>query len=192
MSVGYTSAFHSISSIMPSLIADPGSSGGAIAGWMPKTTGSADKRFPEYEHIRTTLKQAWNTSYRRQLREHDLTRGIITPFRAVNNAGDLLSRQNYACHGQGLSAPTSRPNLRGLSQRIGGGSASCLPSVVYSSDQLLHTIPASACNVKYVYDSSDYTTYRKQRAMAGNYNALSTGGNQHRGAQTVQRAIRRG
>jgi hypothetical protein len=56
---------------------------------------------------------------------------------------------------------------------------------------MLKNIPAAACNVKYVYDSSDYTTYLKQRAVVKNYNDLTFGGDQSNGSQSAQRAIRR-
>ena len=38
-----------------------------IRGIMPKATFDADKAYPNYEHIRFTLKQAWNTTYPSQL-----------------------------------------------------------------------------------------------------------------------------
>ena len=57
--------------------------------------------------------------------------------------------------------------------------------------QHINNIPAAACNVKYVYDSSDYTTYLKQRAVNKNYNDLSYGGDDSNSSQSAQRAIRR-
>jgi hypothetical protein len=62
---------------------------------------------------------------------------------------------------------------------------------VYSTYQLDTSIPAAACNVKYVYDSSDYTTYLKQKAINKNYNDLSYGGNDSSGSQSAYRAARR-
>ena len=72
------------------------SPGGAIQGWMPQQTQNVDKTYPEFEQIRWTLKEAWNTTYPSQLRRNNLKKSITTPFRAVNNAGDLLSRENYS------------------------------------------------------------------------------------------------
>jgi hypothetical protein len=105
------------------------------------------------ERIRFQLRQAWNTSYRGQL--NGLQR-IATPFRAVNNAGDLLCRQNYVCGGS--SQQQSRPGLKGL--RFGSILSNCDGTGV----------PAAACNGKYVYDSSNYVTYLKQVAMQKDYN----------------------
>ena len=51
----------------------PKSPGGAIQGWMPQQTQNVDKTYPEFEQIRWTLKEAWNTTYPSQLRQ-----GIIT------------------------------------------------------------------------------------------------------------------
>jgi hypothetical protein len=101
-----------------------------------------------------------------------------------------MSRQNYSCGGTCQSFQ-SRPNMRGLKQRFGSISDACVPSVAYNSLQLLTNIPASACNGKYVYDSSDYVTYLKQRAVNKNYNDLTYGGDQSNSTQSVLRAIRR-
>ena len=166
------------------------SPGGAIQGWMPQQTQNVDKTYPEFEQIRWTLKEAWNTTYPSQLRRNNLKRSITTPFRAVNNAGDLLSRDNYSCGGT-CQTPQSRPGLHGLKTHIGSVQSSCIPSATYSSLQLLNNIPAAACNVKYVYDSSDYTTYLKQRAVNKNYNDYSYGGDDYKSSQSAQRAIRR-
>ena len=166
------------------------SPGGAIQGWMPQTTQNVDKTYPEFEQIRWTLKEAWNTKYRGQLRRNGLKQSITTPFRAVNNAGDLLSRDNYSCGGT-CQTPQSRPGLHGLRTHFGSVQSSCIPSATYSSLQLLNNIPAAACNVKYVYDSSDYTTYLKQRAVNKNYNDYSYGGDDYKSSQSAQRAIRR-
>ena len=99
MSVGYTSPINGSNVAFQYLVVKPQNSGGAIRGYMPQTTQNVDKRYPEFEQIRFTLKNAWNTTYPSQLRRDNLTRPITTPFRAVNNAGDLLSRENYSCGG---------------------------------------------------------------------------------------------
>jgi hypothetical protein len=190
MSIGYTSPINGSNVAFSIFAKDPKSPGGAIQGWMPQTTQLTDKRYPEYEHIRLIVKDAWNTQYRRQLRRNNLKQSITTPFRAVNNAGDLLSRENYSCGGSCQSFQ-SRPGLRGLRTRFGSVSVSCTPSAAYNSLQLINNVPAAACNVKYVYDSSDYVTYLKQRAINKNYNDLSNGGDDYKGSQSAQRAIRR-
>ena len=189
-SIGYSSPINGSNIAYRAFVARPGNSGGAINGYMPQTTVNVDKRYPEFEHIRFTLKNAWNTTYPSQLRRDNLKQPITTPFRAVNNAGDLLSRENYSCGGSCQSFQ-SRPGLRGLRQRFGAIQDTCIPSATYSSLQLLRNIPAAACNVKYVYDSSDYTTYLKQRAVNQNYNDLTYGGDQSNASQSAWRAIRR-
>ena len=119
-----------------------------------------------------------------------MKQSITTPFRAVNNAGDLLSRENFSCGGTCQSFQ-SRPGLRGLRQRFGSIQSTCVPSAAYNSLQLITNVPAAACNVKFVYDSSDYITYLKQRAVNKNYNDFSFGGDDYKGSQSAQRAIRR-
>jgi hypothetical protein len=189
-SIGYTSPINGSNVAFQSFVVRPSNSGGAIRGYMPQTTQNVDKRYPEYEHIRFTLKHAWNTTYPSQLRRDNLKQPITTPFRAVNNAGDLLSRLNYSCGGT-CQTPQSRPGLKGLKGHFGSVQDTCIPSATYSSLQLLSNIPASACNVKYVYDSSDYVTYLKQKAVNKNYNDLSYGGDQSNTSQSAIRAIRR-
>jgi hypothetical protein len=189
-SVGYTSPINGSNVAFQAFVVRPTNSGGAINGYMPQQTQSVDKRYPEFEHIRFTLKNAWNTTYPSQLRRDNLTKPITTPFRAVNNAGDLLSRLNYSCGGS-CQTFQSRPGLKGLRNHFGAVQDTCLPSAAYSSLQLSNKIPASACNVKYVYDSSDYVTYLKQKAVNKNYNDLTYGGDQSNSSQSVIRAIRR-
>jgi len=189
-SIGYTSAINGSNVAFAILAKNPKNSGGAINGWMAKETQTSDKRYPEFEQIRFTLKNAWNTTYPSQLKRNNLKQSITTPFRAVNNAGDILSRENYSCGGS-CQTYQSRPGLRGLKQRFGSVSDSCTPSTAYNTLQLIKNIPAAACNVKYVYDSSDYITYLKQRAVNKNYNDLTFGGDQSNASQSAQRAIRR-
>ena len=190
MSVGYSNPIGGSNvafSIFAKNVRNPG---GAIQGWMPQPTQNVDKTYPEFEQIRWTLKEAWNTKYRGQLRRNGLKQSITTPFRAVNNAGDLLSRDNYSCGGT-CQTPQSRPGLHGLKTHFGSVQSSCIPSATYSSLQLLNNVPAAACNVKYVYDSSDYVTYLKQKAVNKNYNDFSNGGDDYKASQSAQRAIRR-
>lgn len=189
-SVGYTSPINGSNVAFQAFVVRPTNSGGAINGYMPQQTQTVDKHYPEFEHIRFTLKNAWNTTYPSQLRRDNLTKPITTPFRAVNNAGDLLSRLNYSCGGS-CQTFQSRPGLKGLRNHFGAVQDTCIPSATYSSLQLLNNIPASACNVKYVYDSSDYVTYLKQKAVNKNYNDLTYGGDQSNSSQSAIRAIRR-
>jgi hypothetical protein len=179
--------------------------GGGFQGYMPQqvqTTEKGSYGSNVFENIRFTLRNAWNTSYKEQFRRGAALqpesvgqlsyskRQIITPFRAVNNAGDLLCRDSYSCGGP-CQTFQSRPQIRGLRQHFGSVSKSCIPSNIYSAYQLNATVPAGACNVKFVYDSSDYTTYLKQRAMVTNYNDKSFAGNESNASQSAYRAIRR-
>jgi hypothetical protein len=189
-SIGYTSQINGSTGSFNLFVANPKNNGGAINGFMPKQTQLVDKRYPEFEQIRFTLKNAWNTTYPGQLRANNLKQSITTPFRAVNNAGDLLARENFSCGGSCQSFQ-SRPNVHGIRQKIGSTSTSCQPSVAYNSLQLNRNIPSATCNVRYVYDSSDYVTYLKQRAVVRNYNDLTYGGDQSKSSQSALRAVRR-
>lgn len=195
-SIGYFSSISGSGGRALPFVKDKKSPGGAIRGFMPQQIITVDKDYPEFEQIRFTLKQAWNTDYPRQLRRIGITgngksgKTITTPFRAVNNAGDILSRLNFSCGGSCQSFQ-SRPNVHGIRQQLGSIKSTCVPSAAYNSLQLNATIPAAACNTKYVYDSSDFTKYLKQKAVNKNYNDLSYGGNDYNGAQSAMRAIKR-
>jgi hypothetical protein len=101
-----------------------------------------------------------------------------------------LSRENYSCGGS-CQTFQSRPGLKGLRTRFGSTSVSCTPSVIWSSTQIDPLIPSSTCNVKYVYDSSDYIKFKKNQAQNRNYNDRSFGGNDYSGSQSTIRHIRR-
>ena len=160
--------------------------GGGIRGIMPQPVVDHDNS-DEFAQTRFTLRDAWNTS---SVSGSAYPKRMVGPFRAVNNAGDILSRQNYSCGGSCQSFQ-SRPGLKGLGQRFGAVSNSCRADVFYSSNQFNPAIPPSACNTRYVYDSSDYIRFRKNQAFNKNYNDRSFGGNEYSGSQSASRAIRR-
>ena len=144
----------------------------SFRGIMPKPTRNKDET-SDFSQMRTVLRESWNTSYQRQL--GGLKR-VLTPFRAVNNAGDILCRQNYTCGGPN-SGYQSRAGLRGL--RFGGVHSNCDDTGV----------PASSCNPKYVYDSSNYTTFLKQQANVTKYNAKSFASDDFNASQSVKRNL---
>jgi len=115
----------------------------------------------EFPLTRFVLRDSWNTKYTRQLA---FNKSAITPFRAVTNSGDLLSRKNYSCGGSNQVAQ-SKPGIKGLKGMMG--------HILNNCDGT--GIPASSCNVNYVYDSSDYTRFVKQREANVNYNDVSFG-----------------
>jgi hypothetical protein len=141
-----------------------------IRGIMPRPTMNQDNS-TNFAQSRFVLREAWNTKYISQL---GANQRVLTPFRAVNNAGDLLCRQNYSCGGPS-QAPQSRPGLRGL--RIGAIFSNCDGT----------NVPGASCNPKYVYDSSNYTTFLKQKANAKNYNDTSFIGNSYNSSQSALR-----
>jgi hypothetical protein len=161
--------------------------GKGLRGFIPQQLQTSDNTYEDFEQNRFQVVQAWNNLYQAQLiasaeiNKRDIGR-VITPFRAVNNAGDILSRPNYSC-GTGCQSFQSRPNLHGLRTRFGGQTIS--PGCGTT------TVPAGTCNVKYVYDSSDYSRYLKQRAIVKTYNNLSNGGNDSNASQVAWSAIRR-
>ena len=174
-SIGYTNLYGSVKQtpVEPRFSMKLGS---GLPGFIPQTLQTTNN-YDEFAQTRFLLKEAWNTKYARQL---DYQKAICTPFRAVNNAGDLLSRKNYSCGGP-CQTFQSRPGLFGLKTHFGHIQDLCDGSGV----------PPSSCNGKYVYDSSDYSRYLKQKAINKNYNDLSYGGDDSSASQSAWRAIRR-
>ena len=160
--------------------------GGGYKGRMPQSVLDHDNS-DEFAKTRFTLREAWNTT---STSGSSYPKRIITPFRAVNNAGDLLSRQNYSCGGT-CQTYQSRPGVFGLRNRFGATSNSCQADVFWSAIQMNTSVPSSTCNGKFVYDGSDYTKFKKNQAMNQNYNDLSFGGNDNSGSQVAYRAVRR-
>lgn len=120
----------------------------------PKAVGS--HRDGELTSTRTKLRRAWN-----QENAVGVVNGhnrVITPFRAVNNLGDFLARKNYVCGG---------PNQ--VSSRKAGKTGP-IGSIISACDA--KGVEGYSGNVKFVSDSSDYVTYKKQQAMNQNYNDI--------------------
>jgi len=136
--------------------------GGPYNGFSAKQTVTNFKS-SEQAMTRKILRSAWNTPY--ATGTYNGNKRAIGEFRAVNNLGDFLNRQNYSCGG------SNQVNLDkpGRGQSIGSIPQQCDATGV----------PASICNTRFVPDSSDYIRYRKQRAMNQNYNDLKNGGNRN-------------
>jgi hypothetical protein len=127
---------------------------------LPAPTISSNFR----EQNRFTLRRAWS---RRADSAHvqNQRKPAIGGFRLVNNAGDYLSRVNYSSGGPNM---ISKPaGIAVLTTKDGG--------------QLNHPdgtgIPASTCNPRYVYDSSDFTVYKRQKAINYGYSGLGKNAN---------------
>jgi hypothetical protein len=149
-----------------------------LGGGGNSTGGSGMEGGSQRERTRFLLREAWNGNA-----ASGTVKGIkigATPFRAVNNAGDLLNRQ-YFTSGGSNQVNTGRIKLAANgSARILGGNifAQANPS----------GIPSANTNVKYVYDGSDYTKFKKQQAVNRNYNDYNYGG---KGGSTTFVALNR-
>jgi len=113
---------------------------------------------------RKTVVKSWNTIYaNNKVQGKTKAYGrVTTPFRAVNNLGDYLGRVQYNSGGPN---PINR-TYPGLQSNLG--------TMWKNTDNT--GISATNCNPKFVSDSSDYTTFRKQQAVNRNYNDYSFGG----------------
>jgi hypothetical protein len=180
-SIGYKSTGSSVKQTIIPTPDTPGYSslGRGLKGFIPTAVQTTDLDDKDVIQQRFQLVQAWNNSYKQQLSAAQVGR-VITPFRAVNNSGDLLGRLYYSCGGS-CQTFQSRPNLRGLKGHFGAIQDVCDGT----------NVPPAACNGRFVYDSSDYSRYLKQRAIGKNYNDLSYSGDDSHSQQSAIRAIRR-
>ena len=148
--------------------------GGPYNGFSAKQTVNNYKT-SEQAMTRRIVRSAWNTPY--ATGTYNGRKRAIGEFRAVNNLGDFLNRQNYSCGGSN-QVNADKPGMKGI---IGSIPQQCDATGV----------PASICNTRFVPDSSDYIRYRKQRAMNQNYNDLKNGGDQSNGDYVPLMHVRR-
>jgi hypothetical protein len=148
--------------------------GGGIQGIAPKQTITNYKGGDQVISRRIVVK-SWNTPY--AIGAINGRNRVTTPFRAVNNSGDFLGRVQYSCGGPN---PTNA-DKPGWKSRIRSMFSNCDGSGV----------PASSCNVKFVADSSDYSRFKKNRAINQLYNDSTFGGDQSHASYAPLMGVRR-
>jgi hypothetical protein len=125
--------------------------------------------------IRKILRNSWNNPFAAgNVNGYGRAMG---EFRAINNLGDYLSRPNYVCN---IPNPI-QPNSVSWRNRI--------TTVMNNCDTT--GIPCSNTNVKFVPDSSDYITYKKQRAVSRTYDDYSFGGDDSHASYVPILGVRR-
>jgi len=135
-----------------------------VGGGSGSTGGSGMEGGSTRERNRVILREAWNGT----AACNKNNKFSATPFRAVNNAGDLLNRQNTA-NGGSNQVNTGRIKL------AANGSARVLGGSIFAVNDGTG-VPTASTNVKYVYDGSDYTRFKKQQSINRNYNDYAFGG----------------
>ena len=115
------------------------------------------------ERNRFVIRKAWHKFFQGNPDDPELV-PAMGGFRLINNAGDYLSRVNYASGGPNMIS--SRPRLPIVTRKDGGQRGTPNQSV-----------PGATCNPKYVYDASDFIKYRRQKAI--NYGYAGLGDNSH-------------
>tara|TARA_Y100000741_G_scaffold283436_2_gene223190 strand:+ start:4470 stop:4994 length:525 start_codon:yes stop_codon:yes gene_type:complete len=120
-----------------------------VGASVPKFGPVIDGNFRSME--RDIVRQVWNTNCYGK----NNSRGPqIGGFRRVMNAGDYLSRVNDDCGGS--NQITSRPGSLVLTTKDGVRRCNS-------------EIPVANTNVKYVYDSSDFIRYRREKSINKGY-----------------------
>jgi hypothetical protein len=189
-SIGYSRGATSAVSRNPNSFVSPNSKpsnlGGGYNGYAPAllgggggTHGGSGMAGDSYRSMdRFVLRQAWNGQYATGLVNG--RKPVCTPFRRVNNSGDYLGRQNYVSGGSDQVQGVVRSSAVGAWKLFAG-------HVQATNDGT--GIPSSTCNVKYVYDSSDYVTFKRNQAINRTYNDLSFGGDQSNASQSAWRRV---
>jgi len=96
---------------------------------------------------RQVLTRSWNTTL--ILSDNKNLKTTAGTFRVTQNAGDIQHRHNYSAKG---------PNqLSGLAMTYNSGKD--------GTQGTEEDVPVSATNVKYVYDSSNFTRYSREKSM---------------------------
>tara|TARA_Y100000768_G_scaffold388600_2_gene385503 strand:- start:4499 stop:4990 length:492 start_codon:yes stop_codon:yes gene_type:complete len=113
-------------------------------------------------------------------KNYGLTKSVITPFRMVMNAGDPNGTKN--------SAPTNK--MPGSNQVNGIQGALSRANMTFGGARNDGNSYFSG-NPTYVYDSSNYVTFKRQQAVNRNYNDLKNGGDQHNASYVNLMAVRR-
>ena len=148
--------------------------GGGLQGISPQQT-ITNYRSGSDVLTRRIVTKSWNTPY--ATGQVNSINRVITPFRAVTNLGDFLSRKNYSCGGPNPTNAT-KPGYK-----------SCIGNLINVCDGT--GIPASSTNVKFVPDSSDYITFKRQQAINRLYNDKSFGGDESNASYVPMMWVRR-
>jgi len=148
-------------------------------GTATSSSGSGMEGGANRERMRFTLRQAWNG----QAASGTVNgkKVAATPFRAVNNAGDLLNRVAYTSGGSNQVNTGRIKTSANYSGNILGGRIFAKPDG--------SGVPSATTNVKWVYDGSDYTRFKKQQAANRSYNDWSFGGSNN-GSYTAYSRVR--
>jgi len=147
--------------------------GGPFQGYSPTQTINNYKD-SEQARIRRILRFSWNNT--NTASNINGNGRIITPFRAVTNLGDYLGRQNYVCGG---------PNQV---NRTFPGRQGPIGSIISRCDNT--GVAAGSGNMRFVSDTSDYITYKKQNAVNNIYNDLAFGGDESNGSYVAYMRVR--
>jgi hypothetical protein len=148
--------------------------GGPYQGYSPTQT-ITNYKDSEQTRIRRILRSSWNTT--NTAGEINGNGRVTTPYRAVTNLGDYLGRVNYVCGGSNQINKTF-PGRQGP-----------MGSIISRCDST--GVEGACSNVRFVSDTSDYITYKKQSAINDVYNDLAFGGDESNGSYEAYMRVKR-
>lgn len=146
--------------------------GGGVNGISPPQMVNS-MRTHENALYRRILRDSWGTGSlpKQQNVAGETFSRVATPFRAVMNQDDYLSRKGYICGGPTLSQVGGKP---GLARLIRTPASHCDTTGIQGSNS----------NPRFVADSSDFIRFKKMNAVNNTYNDNKFGGDQHNASQS--------
>ena len=149
--------------------------GGGLPGGMPKALYNTNNS-SAFVRTRFLLLNGWNKGAARRINSN---KSATSPFRAINNAGDLLNRVAYTS-GCSNQVNTGRTKLAAnATARFLGGSIFAKPDG--------SGVPSATTNVKWVYVGSDYVKFKRQQAENRSYNDWNFGGSNNGSYPAIMR-----
>lgn len=138
------------------------------------------------------------TNYPENDETHSLDRGL-TPFRRLMNAGDIRNTHNANvigkknCDKEPNGCPFDSLYVNAINQVSSTRRASNASAVRMGGSIPTTTNEPSfwTGNNKWVYDGSDYVTFKKLQAKNRNFNDKSWGGDRHNASQVAVSRVRR-
>ena len=168
---------------------NPSSLGGGVPGGRPEAGFQNTQVGGSISTSRSILRRAFHSD---DVRLYGTVIGKATcgPFRASNFGGDVISRFNQSCGA--VNQINSRPGqLGGLKLSDGVNNNDCsLVSTINNVDVTPIQVKLASSNIRHVYDSSDYTRFKKLEARNKTYNDSTFGGDSTKSSWTFLRRIR--
>ena len=169
---------------------NPSSLGGGVPGGRPEAGYQNTQIGGSMALSRHILRKGFSSDRVYNSSGDKIGKAHCGPFRASLHGGDVLSRFNQSC---GATNQINRRTgqLGGLGLSDGVSNSDCVKGTYFNGNLYKPTeIKLASSNSKFVYDSSDYTRFKKLEARNKTYNDKSFGGDENNGSYTFLNNLR--